>query len=101
VRVRAADGTVILETIMEPGETWDAPTGGEPAVLRTGESGAIYFALNGEYYGPVGQTGTITSNLALDVESLKAAYDVADLSADEALATTVVQLQTPVQPVTD
>jgi hypothetical protein len=94
VRVRAADGTVILETIMEPGETWDAPAGGEPAVLRTGESGAIYFALNGEYYGPVGETGMITSNLSLDVESLKAKYSIADIAADEALATTVAQLQT-------
>lgn len=96
VRVTAADGTVILETIMEPGETWDAPVNGEPARLRTGESGAIYFALSGEYYGPVGETGTITSNLALDVETLKSSYDVADLAADEALATTVVQLQTPI-----
>ena len=94
VRVRAADGTVILETIMEPGDTWDAPAGQEPATLRTGESGAIYFALNGEYYGPVGETGTVTSNLALEVETLKERYEVADLAADEALATTVVQLQT-------
>ncbi|MEO9649182.1 MAG: helix-turn-helix domain-containing protein [Roseobacter sp.] len=98
VRVSSADGTVIFETIMEPGETWDAPSVGEPPVLRTGESGAIYFALSGEYYGPVGQTGTITSNLALRVDSLKQAYPVADLTADEALATTVVQLQTPVEP---
>lgn len=98
VRVSAPDGTVILETIMEPGETWDAPVGGEPAVLRTGESGAIYFALNGEYYGPVGKTGTITSNIALEVASLKSTYQIADLAADEALATTVVELQTPAGP---
>lgn len=98
VRVSAADGTVILETIMEPGDTWDAPTGDEPPVLRTGESGAIYFALNGEYYGPVGETGTVTSNLRLEVDNLKQAFDVADLAADEALAITVVQLQTPVVP---
>ena len=96
VRVRAADGTVIFETIMEPGDTWDAPVGEEPPTLRTGESGAIYFALSGEYYGPVGQTGVITSNLALDVESLKSAYTIADISSDEALATTVVELQTTV-----
>ncbi len=98
VRVSAADGTVILETIMEPGDTWDAPAGEEPATLRTGESGAIYFALSGEYYGPVGATGTITSNLPLEVDALKSTYDVADLTADEALATMVVQLQTPVEP---
>lgn len=95
VRVTDADGTVIFETIMEPGDIWDAPVGDAPPVLRTGESGAIYFALNGEYYGPVGETGQVTSNLALDVDSLKSTYAIADLAADEALATTVVQLQAP------
>ncbi|WP_299674793.1 helix-turn-helix domain-containing protein [uncultured Roseobacter sp.] len=98
VRVSAADGTVIFETIMEPGETWDAPVSEAPPTLRTGESGAIYFALSGEYYGPVGETGTITSKLPLDVETLKARYTIADLAADEALATTVVELQTPAGP---
>lgn len=97
VRVTAADGTIILETIMESGETWDAPVDGAPALLRTGESGAIYFSLNGEFYGPVGDTGRITSNVALDVDSLKTTYNVADLAADEALATMVVELQTPVE----
>ncbi|WP_298917899.1 helix-turn-helix domain-containing protein [uncultured Roseobacter sp.] len=101
VRVSAADGTVIYETIMEPGETWDAPASEEPPVLRTGESGAIYFALNGEYYGPVGKTGVVTSNLPLEVEALKSRYTVADLSADEALATTVVELQLPLVPATE
>ncbi|MEM1352462.1 MAG: DUF4115 domain-containing protein, partial [Pseudomonadota bacterium] len=98
VRVTAADGTVIFETIMEPGDVWDAPVSDAPPVLRTGESGAIYFALNGEYYGPVGNTGEVTSNLALEVASLKSTYPVADLAADEALATTVVQLQEPLEP---
>lgn len=96
VRVSAADGSVIFETIMEPGETWDAPISETPATLRTGESGAIYFALSGEFYGPVGETGTITSKLPLDVDALKSRYTVADLAADEALATTVVELQSPV-----
>lgn len=94
VRVRAADGTVILETIMEPGDTWDAPVSEEPPSLRTGESGAIYFALNGEFYGPVGKAGTVTSNVSLTVESLKENFAVADLAADQALATMVAELQT-------
>jgi hypothetical protein len=99
VRVSAADGSVIFETIMEPGDTWDAPVSEAPPVLRTGESGAIYFALNGEYYGPVGNTGTVTSNVALAVDALKEKFAVADLSADEALATMVVELQSaPIPP---
>ena len=95
VRVRAADGSVIFEKTMQPGETWDAPSTEEPPTLRTGESGAIYFAMGGEYYGPVGARGQVTSNLALAVESLKSSYTVADLAADEALATMVVELQEP------
>lgn len=101
VRVRAADGTVIFETIMEPGDTWDPPATEEPPTLRTGESGAIYFALNGEYYGPVGETGTITSNLSLDADALRQTYAIADLAADEALATAVVELQTRVETPTE
>ncbi|GFE50305.1 4-hydroxy-3-methylbut-2-en-1-yl diphosphate synthase [Roseobacter cerasinus] len=101
VRVTAADGTVIFETIMEPGDTWDAPSSEVPPTLRTGESGAIYFALSGEYFGPVGETGAVTSNLPLAVDELKARYAVADLAADEALATTVVELQTPLNTVAD
>ncbi|MDW4497662.1 DUF4115 domain-containing protein [Sulfitobacter sp. D35] len=96
VRVRAADGTVIFEKTMKPGEYWDAPATEEPPTLRTGESGAIYFAMGNEIYGPVGQSGQVTSNLALAVDTLKDAYQLADLEADEALATTVAELQTPV-----
>ncbi|WP_187431608.1 hypothetical protein ROLI_022800 [Roseobacter fucihabitans] len=98
VRVSAADGTVIFETIMEPGETWDAPASEVPPTLRTGESGAIYFSLSGDYYGPVGETGTVTSNLPLEASGLKSRFAVADLAADEALATMVVELQTIPEP---
>ncbi|MFK7869485.1 MAG: helix-turn-helix domain-containing protein [Roseobacter sp.] len=93
VRVAAADGSIIFETIMEPGETWDAPFGEEPAVLRTGESGAIYFAINGDFYGPVGETGTVTSNVALSIEQLQQSYALADISSDRALATMVAELR--------
>lgn len=93
VRVTAADGSIILETIMEPGETWDAPVSDESPRLRTGESGAVYFAVNGEFYGPVGNTGTVTSNVVLSIDSLKETFALADLSSDKALATMVAELQ--------
>ncbi|RYG92021.1 helix-turn-helix domain-containing protein [Loktanella sp. IMCC34160] len=89
VRVRSADGTVIYEGIMEAGATYDLAQTEEPATLRVGESGAIYFAVNGVHYGPAGDTGTITSNLALSVDNLTTAYQVADLSGDADLAAVV------------
>ena len=86
VRVRAADGTVIFEGVMEPGQNFVVPSTEEPATLRVGESGAMYFAVNGTHYGPVGRKGVVTSNVVLSTDSLTAAYAVADLTADNDLA---------------
>lgn len=85
VRVRAADGTVIFEATMQPGDTWEAPLTEEPPTLRTGESGAIYFAMNDKFYGPVGETGAITSNLPLEIAGLQETYLPVDTDTDEGL----------------
>ena len=89
VRVRAADGSVIFEGIMDGGDTFELPATEEPATLRVGESGAVYFAVNGTHYGPAGRAGTVTSNLALSVDNLTGSYSVADLAADTDLASIV------------
>lgn len=89
VRVRAADGTVIYEAIMEKGDTFVIPATEEPATLRVGESGAIFFAVNGVHYGPAGPNGQVTSNLALSVDHLTTAYTVADLETYGDLAEVV------------
>ena len=86
VRVRSGDGTVLFEAIMNAGDTYTVPQTEEPATLRIGESGAVYFAVNGDHYGPVGPRGTVSSNVALSVENLTSAYEVADLEADQDLA---------------
>lgn len=89
VRVRAADGVVIFEGIMNKGDTFELPSTEEAATLRVGESGGIYFAVNGTHYGPAGTSGTVTSNLALSVDNLTAAYKVADITGDTDLAEVV------------
>lgn len=94
VRVRAADGTVIYEGIMNAGDTWDVPATEEPPTLRVGESGAIYFNVNGEHYGPAGARGSVTSDLALDATGLTEGYDVADLTQDKDLSRYVAEVQT-------
>lgn len=86
VRVQSADGTVIFEGVMAPGQNFVVPATEEPATLRVGESGAMYFAVNGVHYGPVGPSGVVTSNVALTAQSLTETYTVADLSADTDLA---------------
>lgn len=86
VRVTASDGSVLFEGILDPGDTWDVPVTEEPATLRVGESGALYFAVNGVPHGPVGPSGQVTSNVALDAGAITGEYALADLSRDAALA---------------
>ena len=93
VRVNAADGSVIYEGIMEAGDRYAVPLTEEPAVLRVGESGSLYFAVNGAHYGPVGPRGTVTSNVALSVDNVTQTYQVADLEMDQDLARTVAEAQ--------
>jgi hypothetical protein len=96
IRVRAADGSVIFETTMNAGDTYKVPATEEPPTMRVGESGAIYFAMNGQTYGPAGARGAVTSNLALSVDQLSATYSVASIEADSDLARVVAELELPV-----
>ena len=86
VRVKAADGTTIFEATMKAGDTFTVPQTENPATLRVGASGAIYFAINGIHYGPAGPRGQVTSNLAMSVDNLTASFTVADLTTDSDLA---------------
>jgi len=86
VRVRAADGTVLLEKTLDAGERYTVPQTEAPATLRAGNSGAVYFAVNGETYGPAAPGAQVVSNLALSAEALSGAYSVANLDADPELA---------------
>jgi cytoskeletal protein RodZ len=97
VRVSAADGTVVFEGIMESGQSYDVPQTEEPPVLRVGESGAIYFEMKGQHYGPVGPRGQVTSNVALSIDNVSGNFAVADLEQDRDLARMVAEAST-VQP---
>lgn len=93
IRVQAADGSIIFEGILNAGEDFDVPATDEPPVLRVGESGAVYFAVNGQHYGPAGARGTVTSGLELTSEVLTGRYQLADLSTDQDLMRYVAELQ--------
>jgi len=93
VRVTAADGTSIFEGVMNAGDSYDVPATEEPPVLRVGESGAIYFSMNGTHYGPVGPSGSVTSNVALTTAGLVDTYAVADITQDSDLERYVAELQ--------
>lgn len=93
VRVTAADGTNIFEKIMQKGDTFDVPALEEAPLLRTGQSGAVYFVMNGEFFGPAGRRGSVTSNVPLQQEALAELYTPAQPGDDSALEVLVAELR--------
>lgn len=86
VRVNAADGTVLFEKILEAGERYSVPALETAAVFRTGNSGSVYFVVNGVTYGPAAPGANVVKDIGLAPEALAAAFAQADLTADEDLA---------------
>lgn len=95
VQVKAEDGTVLLSKVMDGGETFAVPQGDRAARIRIGESGAVYFAIDGQTYGPAGSKGAVTRNLALDAGSLTESFSIADMTRDTDLAQMVAELTLP------
>ena len=86
VRVNSADGTVLFEKILDAGERYQVPDLETAAVFRTGNSGSVYFVVNGQTYGPAAPGANVAKDIALGSESLTESFALADLSADAALA---------------
>ncbi|KIN71772.1 helix-turn-helix domain-containing protein [Sulfitobacter guttiformis] len=93
VRITAADGSNIFETVMQKGDTFDVPALEEAPSLRTGQSGAVYFVMNGEFFGPVGRRGSVTSNVPLQQAALAELYEPAQPGQDSALETMVAEMR--------
>ena len=95
VRVTSPDGTVILEKTMDAGERFALPRLEVAPVLRTGNSGAVYFAVNGRTYGPAAPGPQVVKNVELSPDALTAAFAAADLTRDPELAQMVALAAAP------
>lgn len=86
VQVTSADGTVLFEKILDSGERYSVPPIEQGTRLRAGNSGAVYFVVNGQTYGPSATNGSVVKNVDLGAEALMASYKPADATADSELA---------------
>lgn len=86
VQVASADGTVLFEKILDAGERYAVPPLEAAPVLRSGNSGSVYFVVNGQTFGPAAPGANVVKNVALSAEALSTTYTVADLSGDADLA---------------
>lgn len=103
VRVSSADGTVLFEKILDAGERYAVPAMEQAAVLRSGNSGSVYFVVNGKTYGPAAPGPSVVKNIALTQDALlqKYAEAVPADDADLARIVNVAQAETGVLPATE
>ena len=77
LRIKDSNGSIIYEQIMDAQDPFDVPLTDSPAVIeRAGNSGALFFLVNGQLYGPAGNGTRTVKNIILSPESLKQIYDV-------------------------
>ncbi|NJM82447.1 MAG: DUF4115 domain-containing protein [Tabrizicola sp.] len=86
VRVSSADGTVLFEKILDGGERYTVPQLEQAAVFRAGNSGSVYFIVNGKTYGPAAPGANVVKDVALSAEALVERFAEADFTADDDLA---------------
>lgn len=82
IRVAAIDGTILFEKTLNKGERYVLPQTDEPPLLRAGNSGSLYFTVQGRAYGPAGPGTSVAKNVPLGVEVITQNYAQADLEAD-------------------
>ena len=86
VQITAADGTVIYENIMLPGEEFVLPQLEVPPKLRAGMSGYVYFSVNGELFGPVGSGTSVRKNVELSASNISTTLQTPELSNKKLIA---------------
>lgn len=86
VRVQAADGAVLFEKILNAGDRYIVPAMDKAPVLRTGNAGGVYFAVNGQAFGPIGASGSVVKNVALSVADVSDTFAMVNLADDSIVA---------------
>ena len=85
IRVRAADGTVLFEKVLDAGERFKVPQSDSPATLRAGNSGSVYMLVDGQPFGPTAPGAQVVDQIALSPDAVSERFTLADLSGDQAL----------------
>lgn len=82
VRVRAADGTVLFEKVLDAGERYIVPASEEAPILRAGNSGSVYMLVNGQPFGPMAPGAQVVDQIQLSADAVTERFTLADLSGD-------------------
>ncbi|WP_300436901.1 helix-turn-helix domain-containing protein [uncultured Mameliella sp.] len=92
IEVRSETDGVLISRVLNAGETFAVPRDASSPRIRVGESGAVYFNVDGRTYGPAGQPGRVTGNVSLAGADVVDRFDLADSTKDRDLASVLVDL---------
>ncbi|MEM1302360.1 MAG: DUF4115 domain-containing protein, partial [Pseudomonadota bacterium] len=95
VRVQTADQSVLFEKILNEGEEYAIPVTEETPILRAGNSGSLYFKVNGTIVGPAGQGTGPVADVLLASTDLNAIYTPATPEEDQRLFELLQNLDAP------
>jgi hypothetical protein len=82
IQITSANGTTLFEGTLNAGDSWILPESEAPPLLRSGNSGSLYFAVNGVTLGPAGRCASIIRDVELSADALSANFAMADAGAD-------------------
>ncbi|QCO56768.1 DUF4115 domain-containing protein (plasmid) [Pseudorhodobacter turbinis] len=86
VRVSSADGTVLLEKVLDSCERYTVPLMEAAPVLRAGNSGSVYFTVNGKTFGPSAPGAQVVKNVALTADAVQAKFPNVETGQSVAVA---------------
>ena len=75
IRVTAADGSVVKEGTLLAGVEYNIPPSESDLSLRAGNSGSIYFLVDGELYGPAGKGTSVITDMRLTAAAIKTTFN--------------------------
>ena len=77
MRIKDASGFILYEQIMNARSPFDVPsTEIAPIIDRAGNSGSLFFIVNGKLYGPAGEKSRTIKNVKLSAKNIINTYDL-------------------------
>jgi cytoskeletal protein RodZ len=86
VRVSSADGTVLFEKVLDACERYSVPLLEDAPVLRAGNSGSVYFTVNGKTFGPSAPGAQVVKNVVLTAEAVQEKFPTVETGQSVAVA---------------
>lgn len=77
LRVKASDGSTIVQRTFQRGDRFELPRNLTGAVMRAGNAGAVYIEVDGRLHGPLGAPGGVAKNVSLDLDAVQGRYALA------------------------